>query len=207
MGERAGGAKPVAEATGVPNQERRSPMKRVIIASPALAPEALAELKEWLGITTAGEDATLFAQLRAALEACEAFTGILPIESACEEVLPVTGDWMKIDAHPAHAITAVDAIATDGSRLALSGTAYSIDFAADGTGLVRVTAPGNATRIAVGFTAGLASSWASLPEGLRHGVIRLAAHNYRQRETEGSDSQPPAAVAALWRPWRRLRLT
>lgn len=182
-------------------------MKRVIIASPALAPEALAELKEWLGITTAGEDATLSAQLLAALESCEAFTGTLPIESTCEEVLPVTADWMNIDTRPVHAITAVDAIATDGSRTVLAGTAYAADFAADGTGLLRVTDPGSATRIAVRFTAGLAAGWASLPESLRHGVIRLAAHHYRQREGGGSDPQPPAAVAALWRPWRRLRLT
>ncbi len=182
-------------------------MKRVIIASPALAPEALAELKEWLGITTAGEDATLSAQLRVALEACEAFTGVLPIESTCEEQLPVTGDWMKIDTHPVHAITQVDAIATNGSRLALVGSAYAVDFSAEGAGLIRVTDPGNATRIAVRFTAGLTTGWASLPEGLRHGVIRLAAHHYRQRESDGSDAHPPAAVAALWRPWRRLRLT
>lgn len=49
------------------------------------------------------------------------------------------------------------------------------------------------------------SDWSALPEALRHGVIRLAAHLYR--DGDGAAAAPPAAVAALWRPWRRMRLT
>ena len=36
------------------------------------------------------------------------------------------------------------------------------------------------------------------------GVAMLAAHLFDHRE---SDAVPPAAVAALWRPYRRLRLS
>ena len=54
--------------------------------------------------------------------------------------------------------------------------------------------------------AGLAADWTVLPEPLRHGMVRLAAHQHRERESSGAASVPPAAVAALWRPWRRLRL-
>ncbi|MFM5929294.1 MAG: hypothetical protein ACKOPQ_00115 [Novosphingobium sp.] len=182
-------------------------MKRVIIASPVLAPEALAELKEWLGITTAGEDATLSGLLAGALESCEAFTGIVPIECDCEEVFPVTSDWMPIAARPVHAITGVEAIPVSGPRSELPASAYGIEFAGDGAGLVRITDPGPASRIAVRFAAGLANGWSTLPEGLRQGIIRLAAHHYRQRESDNADAHPPAAVAALWRPWRQLRLT
>jgi hypothetical protein len=53
----------------------------------------------------------------------------------------------------------------------------------------------------------LAEAWADVPQGLRHGAIRLAAHLYRRRDDEADVSTPPAAVAALWRPWRRLHLT
>lgn len=182
-------------------------MKRVIIASPALAPEALAELKEWLGITTTGEDATLAALLLAALESCEAFTGTLPIESQCEEVLPVTAGWTMLDTRPVHAISQVESIPVTGPRVPLDASAFAIDLAADGSGLVRVIEPGLATRIAVRFTAGLAPGWNALPQGLRHGVVRLAAYQYRARDAAGEVPHPPAAVAALWRPWRRLRLT
>ena len=182
-------------------------MKRAILGAPALAPAALAELKDWLGISLASEDAALGVQLRVALETCEAFTGIIPIESDCEEIFAVSADWMKLETRPVHAILAVEAIPANGSRVPFATDAYAIDFAGDGTGMVRVTNPGLAARIAVRFSAGLAADWANLPDGLRHGVIRLAAHQYRQRETRGEESMPPAAVAALWRPWRRLRLT
>lgn len=181
-------------------------MKRVIIAAPALAPEALAELKEWLGITTSGEDATLTVLLNAALESCEAFTGALPIESLCEEVLPVCSGWTALATRPVEAITQVEGIPAQGARFALAASAYAFELASDGTGMVRTLDPGVATRIAVRFTAGFASGWTQLPQGLRHGVIRLAAYQYRQRETAGDVPHPPAAVAALWRPWRRMRL-
>ncbi|PLK27412.1 phage head-tail connector protein [Novosphingobium sp. TH158] len=181
-------------------------MKRVIVAQSTLAPQALAELKEWLGITTAQEDATLAALILAALESCEGFTGTLPIECECEELLPVSSQWMRIESRPVHAITAVEAIPADGPRVTLETGAYAIEFAADGAGLVRIVDPGLATRVAVRFTAGLAPDWTALPDGLRHSVVRLAAYHYRQREGDAGQAHPPAAVAALWRPWRRLRL-
>ena len=71
---------------------------------------------------------------------------------------------------------------------------------------MRVSNPGAAGRIAVRFVAGLAPGWNGLPESLRHGVIRLAAHQHRMRESSTADPIPPAAVTALWRPWRRMRL-
>lgn len=65
-----------------------------------------------------------------------------------------------------------------------------------------------ALELCEGFTgeAVLESDWSALPEALRHGVIRLAAHLYREGEGAAA-AAPPAAVAALWRPWRRMRLT
>lgn len=94
----------------------------------------------------------------------------------------------------------------NGSRSTLAASAYIIDLDADGGGRVRVTLPGEAARLAVFVTAGLAPSWEALPDGLRHGLLRLAAHQHRERETSGAGPIPPAAVAALWRPWRRMRL-
>ena len=65
---------------------------------------------------------------------------------------------------------------------------------------------GTAGRVAICYTAGLAASWTGLPEALRHGVLRLAASQYRVRDNDGlAGTVPPAAVAALWRPWRQIR--
>jgi uncharacterized phiE125 gp8 family phage protein len=181
-------------------------MQRTIVAPAVLAPAALAELKQWLGITTPADDAPLAALLAAALEICEGFTGVLPLEVTCEEALPLCIGWRRLRTRPVQAIAAVYGVAADGDRFALSTGAYDVDLDADGGGRVRVAAPGDAVRIAVRFTAGLASDWDTLPDGLRHGVMRLAAHQHRQREGDGAAPLPPASVAALWRPWRRMRL-
>lgn len=181
-------------------------MQRTIVTPAALAPAALAELKQWLGVTTAADDAPLSALLAAALEACEGFTGVLPIEAECEEMLPLSPGWQRLATRPVQAITAIYGLPVAGDRFALPAEAYALELEADGGARMRVIAPGEATRFAVRFTAGLAPGWAALPDGLRHGVMRLAAHQHRQRDADGAAPLPPAAVAALWRPWRRLRL-
>lgn len=182
-------------------------MKRAIVTPAALAPAALAELKDWLGITTALDDTQLTALLRASLELCEHFTGLMPLQQTCEEVLNVSTDWQWLGACPVQSITGVDGIPAEGARFALPPASYGIDLAADGGGAVRIASPGSAGRVAVRFAAGVAPDWASLPDGLRHGVLRLAAFQYRHREDDSdTPMMPPAAVAALWRPWRRMRL-
>lgn len=181
-------------------------MKRQIVTPAVLPPGALAELKQWLGIATAQDDALLAALLRAGLEICEAFTGILPLEAECEETRPAIPAWQVLSTRPVQAIAGIDAIAADGTRAALAAAAYELELDADGGGHVRLIDAGTATRVAVRFTAGLAPDWDSLPEALRHGVLRLAAHQHRERESSGAAPLPPASVAALWRPWRRMRL-
>lgn len=61
-----------------------------------------------------------------------------------------------------------------------------------------------AWQICARFTGHGASQWAELDEALRHGIVRFAAHQYRERD-EGA-TPLPAAIAALWRPWRLVRL-
>jgi len=181
-------------------------MKRVIISPPALAPAALAGLKDWLAITTPRDDAALETLLRAALELCEAFTGQMPLAAPCEEILPAATGWQALSTRPVQAIAGVDGVADDGARFIFEPGGYAIDMTADGRGLVRLSQRGPTDRIAVRFTAGMAAGWADLPEGIRHGAVRLAAHHYRQRDLDAMQSVPPAAVAALWRPWRRMRV-
>ncbi len=181
-------------------------MKRTIITPAALPDAALDELKAWLAITTAQDDAPLLALLRAALELCEAFTGRMPLEATCEEILPACGGWQWLSTRSVQAVTQVEGIPADGPRFALPAPDYAIDLDADGGASLRLLRQGSAGRIAVRFVAGLAPGWTELPDGIRHGVIRLAAHHYRQRDLDAMQSIPPAAVAALWRPWRRMRL-
>jgi uncharacterized phiE125 gp8 family phage protein len=179
-------------------------MKRAIIAPALPAPEALAELKQWLAITTSRDDPALAATIAAALELFEGFTGLMPLEATCEEVLPACGGWRALATRPVQAIVGMEAVAPDGTRNALPAGSYEIELDAENG--ARVRAPGLSGAVAVRFVAGLAPGWAELPESLRHGIIRCAAHLFRAREGAGSEALPPAAVTALWRPWRRMRL-
>lgn len=181
-------------------------MKRALIVPQALADAALAELKDWLAITTTRDDALLGALLRAALDMCESFTGAMPLQAECEEVLRTSYEWQRIATSPVVAITVVEQLAADGTRIALPVDAYLIDITAEGCGRVRLTRRIAASRLVVRFHAGRSPDWPGLPEGLRHGIVRLAAHQYRERDGDGALPTPPASVAALWQPWRRMRL-
>ncbi|GAA0269949.1 hypothetical protein GCM10009127_07460 [Alteraurantiacibacter aestuarii] len=181
-------------------------MMRVILAPAILAPGALDELKSWLAITTPQDDTSLIGLLRAALDMCEAFTRQMPIDTLCEEVIPARSDWQKLATYPVQSITGVDMIDVAGNRTPLDLDSYEIELEGDGGACIRMRSRTPRGRVAVRFTAGLAPDWQSLPEALRHGIIRLAAHNYRQRDMDAARPVPPAAIAALWSPWRRLRL-
>ncbi|HEX2792843.1 MAG TPA: phage head-tail connector protein [Croceicoccus sp.] len=187
-------------------------MKRAVLAPPALPASALAELKEWLGINTTREDALLGQLLTASLDICEAYTGARPIAAECEETWPVrlvganrTG-WQALSTRPVESIVSVEAVAVDGSRRTLATGDYEIEIDAEGLGRFRIIAPVAERRVAIRFRAGHAEGWDSMPDALRQGAIRLAAHHHRQRETGNADTAPPRAVAALWQPWRRVRL-
>lgn len=181
-------------------------MNRVILSPPALPASALTELKQWLGITTAHDDAPLSSLLIAALDMCEGFTGRLPVEAQCEEVLPAAAGWHALQTRPVQSIDAVEGIDADGIRFAIDPASYEIELEADGAGRVRLPTFADEARVAVRFTAGLAPEWDALPEALRHGLVRFAAHQHREREGSGAAPLPPASVVALWRPWRRMRL-
>jgi uncharacterized phiE125 gp8 family phage protein len=166
---------------------------------------ALAEAKAYLRIETEAEDALVARLVLSAAELCEAFTGRALLARGFVEQVPASAAWQRLRATPVLAISAVEAVPRDGAAFALPAGDYAIDIDAAGDGWIRVTAPGAATRLGVAYRAGLAAEWSGAPEALKQGIIRLAAHLYAHRDGEG-DTGPPAAVAALWRPWRRLRL-
>ena len=180
-------------------------MKRAIIVPAAPAPEALAELKQWLAMASSRDDPALARLIGASLDMFEDFTGRIPLEATFEEVLPAGGAWQRLSSRPVTAVLGLEAVGSDGARSPLPGHAAMIELTVDESATVRVLRPVSSGRIAVRFVAGLASGWSELPEGLRHGVVRCAAHLHQA--AAGSGEQLPASVAALWRPWRRLRLS
>ena len=109
-------------------------MKRAILTPAVPTASALADLNDWLGITTAQDNAELSELLAASLETCEAFTGVVPISVPCEEVLPVCKGWQRLSAQPVQAITQVETLDISGARGLLAPTAYALELDADGAG-------------------------------------------------------------------------
>ena len=173
-------------------------------APPAL-PAALAEAKAYLRISVSDEDALLAGLVRAAADLCEAFTGRALIDRAVEEMVAASTARIPLGAGPVRAITGLAAIDAAGVVTDLAADAFAHGVDAGGEGWVRLTPAVAAARLRVSYRIGMAADWNGVPEMLRHGIVRLAAQYYGQREQSGN-SAVPAAVTALWRPWRRLRL-
>ncbi|MBA2932980.1 phage head-tail connector protein [Sphingomonas sp. CGMCC 1.13654] len=171
------------------------------------APEqAVADAKAYLRIDGSDEDALLATLAGVAIGLCERFTGLALISGERSDTIPACSpEWQRLPATPVSVIASVATLDPAGVATALPVEAYAIDIDASGDGWVRLTAPSVASRLLVGYTAGLAADWPSLAEPLRQGVLRLVAHLYAHRDA-ADDAGPPAAVAALWRPYRRMRL-
>lgn len=162
--------------------------------------QAVAAVKAVLRVAVTDEDALIAAFAESALGLAEQFLGRVTIARAMRDVLPVSAAWQRLEAGPVRMIAGVERL--DGTPLA--GDAWAIDIDAAGDGWVRVLDAGAAREVAVRFEAGMADDWAALPAAIRQGVALLAAYLFSERETA---APPPAAVTALWRPFRRIALT
>lgn len=166
---------------------------------------ARADTKQWLRSANDAEDGVLDALVESALVFCEEWTGTLLVARDCQDRFDPQHGWRRLSARPVRAITGVMVRDAADNALPLSVGDYAMDIDADGIGWVRVSPDaGGAAHVAhVEYQAGLASQWASVPEPLAQGVVLFAAHLFNARD---ADAAPPAAVRALWRPWRPVRL-
>lgn len=180
-------------------------MQRTIVQPPVPGTTALAELKQWLGISRPNDDAALTGLLETSLTVCEAFTGKAPLRQTVEEIIPLSATWQELTSRPVRELTAAAVIAADGTRAALAAPAETLEWRIAGSACLRVIGSLQGDSLALTLVVGIAGDWAGLPAPLRHGIIRLAAHHYRDREGKPG-AVPPASVTALWRPWREVRL-
>ncbi len=173
----------------------------------SLPPEAAGAAKAYLRVERSDEDSLIVGLVAAAAEICEAFVGTPLLVRGFTETIPAGRAWRRLNRSPVRAIGSVEAVSAEGGAQPLPAEAYGVDLDPAGDGWVRLAAAGGTARIRVSYQAGLAAGWAELPAGLRQGILRLAAHFYTNRSVESArGSEPPAAVTALWRPYRRIRL-
>ena len=180
-------------------------MQRTIVQPPVPGVAALAELKHFLAITRPNDDAALSALLDSSVMLCEAFTGQAPLRQTVEEVVPLVSGWQELVSRPVHAITAAARIAEDGTRETIALPSDALTWRTARSACVQLLRPFEGRGIALQLAVGIAEDWASLPAPLAQGIVRLAAHHYRDRDGKAA-AVPPTSVTALWRPWRNVRL-
>lgn len=187
------------------------------LEGPLAEPVSLNEARAYLRIEGGEEDAGLASFLKAARELCEAFTGLVLISTRFCETRPFdmaqncgvpwsAGRTMRLGKMPLRQIMTATLVSRDGTRTALGP--HDFEIAEDGRGqaLLRMTfLPPAGSSLEVDYWAGLGADWNDVPEALRQGILRLAAHLYAHRDRP-DDNGPPLAVAALWRPFRAGRL-
>jgi uncharacterized phiE125 gp8 family phage protein len=185
---------------------------------------SLAEAQAFARIETDDEEALLAGLIRTASGLCEAFLGQVVIARQFQVSIPATSDWQRLSVTPVRSIDLVETVASDGSRMTMAVDGYAIDVDSKGDGWVRLTrvplpelaavAALTGDRIvpeyfrqgyvSVSGTAGIALTENDVPEPIRQGVLRLVASLFADRDGDGGDI--PAAVTALWRPYRRMRV-
>lgn len=171
---------------------------------PGEAPVSLNEARGWLRLGASIDDAVVAGLIRAAANICESFVGQWLIVREAEEELAIAGGEVRLSARPVAGIDAVTLIAAAGDESDVAEAGWRLHLAPDGAGRLSVAAAGDAVRLRVRYRAGMAADANAIPEAVRHGILRMMQHLHEARGGEGA--APPAMIAALWQPWRRIGL-
>ena len=159
------------------------------------AQAAVAAVRAALRVSITDDDALIAALAETALGLAEQFTGQVLLRRAMTLPMMAGTRWWPIAATPVVAVTGV----TDDAGVALAPGSWAADIDGDGSAWLRCD---GSRRALVALTAGIANGWNELPAAIREGVALCAVHLFDAR----ADAAPPAAITALWRPYRRMRL-
>lgn len=181
-----------------------------LLSSLVELPVSVAEVKDFLKITSADEDALLTTYVRAAVAACEAYTERKLLSQQWRVTM---NDWGDGDVTlPLSPIRSLDKIEVwqDGAFVTLDLTYVQLDLTSYEARLIRGQGydwPDPARDVAgiqISLTVGMGTYAADLPADMRHGLLLWVAAAYDFQE-DGADSGR-AEAEKLWRPYRRMVL-
>jgi uncharacterized phiE125 gp8 family phage protein len=171
-------------------------------------PVSVAAMRDWLRLGAGdAEDDLLAVLIGAAAGLCEAFTGrwLMVREGEWRGRLWAGGHGARLPVVPVVAVDAV-AVLVGGVETLLDAADYAVVIDRDGAATLRLLRGFGMCDLIVRYRAGMAETQAAVPEALRHGVVRMVQHLYETRDASAGAGMPPAAVAALWQPWRMVTL-
>lgn len=174
-----------------------------MLKPPAAEPISLAELHSYLKLEDDADAARLASLVRTAREACELFLGIALIERQVRLRTTLSGPRFYLSGGPvrrldalSHFIGADESVLDPASYPLCKGPVrVYLDLSSVPVGRV----------IQADYTLGLGPDWNAVPEAIRQGIMRLAAHQYEHRSNPAVAALPNA-VTALWQPYRMVRI-
>lgn len=174
---------------------------------PGEAPVSLNEARSWLRLGASIDDAVVAGLIRAAANICENFVGQWLMLREAEEVLVMTGGELRLSARPVAGVDNVTLLSAGGGESEVAEAERGLRIAPDGAGRLSIAHAGDADRVRVRYRAGMAADVNGVPEAIRHGILRMMQHLHDARDGTGAaGAAPPAMIAALWQPWRRIGL-
>lgn len=171
---------------------------------PGDVPVSLNEARSWLRMGTGTDDAVVAQLLRAATSICEAYVGQWLIVRRAEETSDLGRGAVRLSARPVVTVEAVTLLSPDDDETELTTSDYRLTIEPDGAARLTVAFPGDNVRVRVSYRAGMSEGVNGVPEAIRQGIVRMIQYLHDARDS-GRDT-PPAVIAALWQPWRRLHL-
>lgn len=186
-----------------------------MLAPPAVEPVGLAEAKEYLRVSGAGENGLIGELVASARARIEEMTGVAMISRQLRVALDwwpkgtVERRWMRLPVRPAGALSAVRVfnghgeaqVVTDrftlpaGRQAKLMWTSGAFPWPGQRIGGIEID-----------YAAGFGDGPDDVAESLKLAVKRLAAHAYGARDPGTLVGSLPADVANLVGPWRRVSL-
>ena len=215
----------------------RKPLRLTLATAPAGPPVGLDAVKAALRLDDDQtlEDALVAGLVRAATEACEAFTGRAlitqtwtlfrdawpgaPAEEHLHEgwrlgiAAPAQARFLALPKPPLQAVVHVKTFDESDAETTWPAANYFVDTASEPGRLVARSgqvfpAPTRAANgIEVQFTAGYGSDPTDVPEALRQGLLQMLASLFENRgEGAPETALHDSGAAALWQPFRVLEL-
>lgn len=171
---------------------------------PGDVPVSLNEARGWLRLGPSIDDAVIAQLLRASTSICEAYIGQWLIVRTATDLLPVRGGAVRLAARPVIAVETVTLLPANDEETVLGAGDYRLIREPGGAARLVISFPGDADRVRISYRAGMAAGVNDIPEAIRQGIVRMTQHLHDARD--GAGETPPAVIAALWQPWRRLSL-
>lgn len=178
----------------------------LILTQPAVISAApLAEIKSYLRLETADEDAMLAALFRTALALAEDFLGEILLTSSWREVRSGVLTFTLQQA-PFQSLTTLSLTDSSGTVTLIDPRTVILQLTDHDEAMLSLpTMPQDRSRLTIDYVAGLATEWNGLPEPIRLGILRQTVHLFAHRD-DPADAGIALAATALWRPYKRLRL-